>query len=259
MQLGPRIRIGGSVGKFGDKAKKVAQKGLSNPWVQGGLGLLTGGATIPLLAGAVGGGLKEHAGVKDVVKGGAQGFAAGSAGKGVRNIGQGLLNRVGSQGASNAATSTGGMGGGAGGSSAPGILSPSQIQAGGEIAKSANFPAASAGGELAGLAGGDIAGSRSILQKAGSALGDVGGFVQKNPTAVGMGLQGLGSLASAGSENRMNDAQAELLEQRADETAYDFEQRKRREAALEGLWSPLGSAIGSSYAGIAANPYAPVS
>ena len=81
MQIGPRIRIGGSLGKAGNKLKRGVRDVASNPFVQGGLGFLTGGATIPLLAGALGGGLKEKAGLGDVLGGAGQGFAAGSAGK----------------------------------------------------------------------------------------------------------------------------------------------------------------------------------
>lgn len=107
------------------------------------------------------------------------------------------------------------------------------------------------------MIGGKVAEAPGVLGRAANVARDVGSFAKNNSTAVGMGLQGIGNLASAGSENRLNDAQADALEQRTNETAYDFEQRKRREEALKGLWSPLGSAIGSSYAGIAANPYAP--
>lgn len=98
---------------------------------------------------------------------------------------------------------------------------------------------------------------RSALNAVGDAAGNVGKFAAKNPTAVGYGLQAAGNLATAGTENRMNEAQARLLEQRAGETEYDFEQRKRRDAALAPLWSQLGSTFDSNYSGIARNPYAP--
>ncbi len=237
MQIGPRIRVGGSLGKFGDKAKKVGQKALSNPWVQGGLGLLTGGATIPLLAGAAGGFLKEHAGVGDVVKGAGKGFLAGSAGKGVRSIGQSLLSSGGSGGAT--VTSAGGA-----------VPPPAPVIP----------PSASAGAVLAGLESGNIVASRGALSRVAdagrSAASSVGKFVEKNPAASAMALQGVGDLASSGSESRMNDAQADILEQRADETRYDFEQRKRREAAMAPIWSSLGSTIGGNYSQVAKNPYA---
>lgn len=52
-------------------------------------------------------------------------------------------------------------------------------------------------------------------------------FAEKNPTAVGMGLQGLGQIATAGSENRLQNAQAGALEQQGALTA---EQQQRRKA-----------------------------
>lgn len=57
--------------------------------------------------------------------------------------------------------------------------------------------------------------------------GSTGRFIEHNPTAVAMGLQSLGNLATAGTENRMNEAQARLLESQVTETA---DQRRRREA-----------------------------
>lgn len=219
MQIGPRIRVGGSLGKLGNKVKKGIQKVASNPWVQAGLGVVTGGATVPLLAGALGGGLKEHAGFGDVASGAIKGGAAGYGGsklKGVFNSARGALSSVGRSSLDKLPTAIPNVGT---------IASPGTSVV-------------------------------SAAPKASGFLSSVGSFVKNNPTAAGMGLQAAGNLATAGAENRMNDAQADILEQRADETRYDFEQRKRREAELQGLWSPLGTAIGSSYAGVAKNPYA---
>lgn len=90
-----------------------------------------------------------------------------------------------------------------------------------------------------------------------SALNTTGSFVKNNPTAAAMGLQAAGNLATAGAENRMNDAQADLLEQRRDETAYDFQKRRERDLALAPLWSQLGSTFASNNSNIAKNPYLP--
>jgi hypothetical protein len=101
-------------------------------------------------------------------------------------------------------------------------------------------------------------GGRAVVPGAfRSALNATGSFVRNNPTAAGMTLQGVGGLATAGTENRVNEAQARLLEQRAGETEYDFEQRKRRDAELAPLWSQLGSTFAANNSAVARNPYAP--
>lgn len=109
------------------------------------------------------------------------------------------------------------------------------------------------------LPGGDIAGARSLGSKLLDPVRAVGNFAKDNATAVGLGLQGAGELVGAGSENRLRNAEAAALERRADETLYDFEQRKRRDAQLAPLWSALGQTVGSRISAppIAANPYLP--
>lgn len=238
MQIGPRIRIRGSLGKLGDKAKKVVQKVASNPLAQAGLGFLTGGATIPLLAGTLGGALKEHAGIGDVVKGAAQGGLAGQGGASAKSLlrGRGLLGGAKSAVSSAPSTTT---------AAAAAPANPLALK---PVVAGVNAPASVASAAAPAPA--------SLMGTARSALSSVGRFAQNNPTATAMGLSAASNALTSGSENRINDAQADLLEQRADETAYDFEQRKRREAAYKDLWSPLGTAIGSSYNGIAKNPYA---
>lgn len=81
-------------------------------------------------------------------------------------------------------------------------------------------------------------------------------FVHDNPTAAAMGLQAVGGLATAGAENRLHNAQADVIEQQAGESRYDFEKRKRREAQLAPVWSNLGTAIGGNFSSAARNPYA---
>lgn len=240
MQIGPRIRIGGTLGKIGNTVKKGVQKVASNPWAQAGLGFLTGGATIPLLAGTLGGALKEHAGVGDVLRGAAQGGAAGYGGSRAR----GLLNSIRGAGAAvappapSAATSA----------AAQAPPNPLTLR---PIAPGAGAPASVLSSAAPTAAAPSAAGF-----SARSALSSAGRFIRDNPTAAAMGLNAASSALTSGSENRINDAQADLLEQRADETQYDFEQRKRREEALRGLWSPLGTAIGSGFNSVARNPYA---
>lgn len=83
-------------------------------------------------------------------------------------------------------------------------------------------------------------------------------FAKDNPTATAMGLQGLGNVATSGAANRASNAQATLLEQQAEEDAYDFEQRKRRKELFgPDAWSALGTAFGSGLNELSANPYLP--
>lgn len=80
----------------------------------------------------------------------------------------------------------------------------------------------------------------------GHALSGVGHFAQQNPTAVGQGLQGIAGISQAGSENRLRNAQANAMEQQAGESAYDFQTRKSRDAALEPLRRALMAQLGQS-------------
>lgn len=92
--------------------------------------------------------------------------------------------------------------------------------------------------------------SRSLLSRAGS-------FIEAHPTATSMGLNAVSNLATSGAQNRTANAQAKLLEKQADETEYDFMQRKAREAALAPLWGSLGTALGEGLTHVPPNPYAP--
>lgn len=95
IQIGPRIRIGGSVGKLGQKAKLATGKVLSNKIVQGVVG-----ATLGPWAAAAAGGLGKaldtsegRVGLSDLAKGTAVGGVSGLAGMGVKNIGKSLLSK----------------------------------------------------------------------------------------------------------------------------------------------------------------------
>lgn len=90
-QIGPRIRVGGTIGKIGQDVKIGAGKALSNPIVDAALAMIPGvGPAISAAAGATGrvldtsqGGLHGVNGVVELAKGGAQGYAAGKLGNAV--------------------------------------------------------------------------------------------------------------------------------------------------------------------------------
>lgn len=83
-------------------------------------------------------------------------------------------------------------------------------------------------------------------------------FASDHPNAVGMSLQGVGNLATAGTENRINEANARLLEQKLGESDYEFQQRRARDLALEPLRRALAQQLGTSIGTpktVAPNPY----
>jgi hypothetical protein len=98
---------------------------------------------------------------------------------------------------------------------------------------------------------------RNFIGKVGDQAGSVLDWASDHPNAAAGALKGVGSIMTSGAENRTHNAQADLLEQQANETAYDFERRKMRDAQLAPVWSSLGNTIGNSYAGVAKNPYLP--
>ncbi len=106
----------------------------------------------------------------------------------------------------------------------------------------------------------DATGALTASQAPGLAgrLAGAGGkvldFAENHPPAAAGALQGIGSIASSGTENRLRSAQANAIEQQVGETAFDFEQRKRREALLAPIWSALGTGVGRE-PNIAPNPY----
>lgn len=103
------------------------------------------------------------------------------------------------------------------------------------------------------VGGGDPGFAGHALSAGGKALK----FAEAHPNATAGALNAVSGLATAGSQNRMAGAQADLLEKQAEETEYEFQQRKARDAALAPTWSALGSTIGGNYANVAANPYLP--
>lgn len=84
------------------------------------------------------------------------------------------------------------------------------------------------------------------------AIGKVGGFIEKHPTATAMGLQSIGNLATSGTQNRIQGAQASLLEQEVAEA----ERRRKNQLELAPAYGALGTALGQSIAQpVAPNPY----
>lgn len=84
-QIGPRIRVGGTLGKIGQNVKVAAGKALSNPIVDAGLTFIPGvGPGIAAAAGAAGraldtsnGGLHGVGGLGSLAAGAAEGYGAG--------------------------------------------------------------------------------------------------------------------------------------------------------------------------------------
>lgn len=100
------------------------------------------------------------------------------------------------------------------------------------------------------------AAATSATKSAPSFLSRAGSFIEKHPTAVGMGLKGLGEVATAPSESRYRNAQTHALEV---QTQADEDERRRRlamQTALGPLAQQLVGQFGQSRP-IAPNPYAP--
>ena len=87
---------------------------------------------------------------------------------------------------------------------------------------------------------------RSALGKFEGAAQGVGSFVEKNPQATAMGLQGIGNMATAGARNRLANTQADAAE-------YDLDSQKRRNQYLEQYLNQYGG-LGGNFTP-AANPY----
>jgi hypothetical protein len=98
---------------------------------------------------------------------------------------------------------------------------------------------------------------RNFATKALDAGKGVLNFAEEHPYAAAGALKGVGSIMTSGASNRAANAEADLLEKRAEETEYDFMRRKQRDQQLAPVWSALGSSVGNNYAGVAANPYLP--
>lgn len=87
-----------------------------------------------------------------------------------------------------------------------------------------------------------------------SKVGKVLDFAEAHPNTASGALNAVASIPGQNTESRLRNAQATTLEQQADESAYDFAQRKRREELLAPVWSALGTTE-DGYSKIAPNPY----
>lgn len=92
LQIGPRIRVGGTVGKIGQNIKIGTGKVLSNPIAQGIIG-----ATLGPGAAAAAGGLGRAldttnggSGIGDIALSGLKGYGAGKVGQVVKGVGSGI-------------------------------------------------------------------------------------------------------------------------------------------------------------------------
>jgi len=90
-QIGPKIRIGGTLGKIGQNVKVSVGKALENPMVDAALQMIPGvGPAVSALAGGLGTAFDTSGGSRslgDILKGGATGFAAGKVGSFLPDIG----------------------------------------------------------------------------------------------------------------------------------------------------------------------------
>lgn len=90
----------------------------------------------------------------------------------------------------------------------------------------------------------------SLLGRVGGALKDVGRWAAKNPNTIA-------GVGNAISEAPLNEARARLLRSQAAQGDYDYEQRKRRDIAMQPILQALAGQM-QQYAGshsVAPNPY----
>ena len=72
-----------------------------------------------------------------------------------------------------------------------------------------------------------------------SFLSRLGASIEKSPTGYGMGVQGLGKLATAPAESRRADAEIRALDAQTAANEYKTEQERRRDIALQSLRQQL--------------------
>lgn len=217
--------------QFGNALKNVAPAAGLIPGVGAGLGALLGG-----VGSALGRGVQHGANFGDILKQGASGAAIGAAG-GQLTQGHGLA----------------GLKSRFGGGFSPGS-SPSTTQGAFNGYTSNGNGSWAATGSVG--APGTPAPGESLASKIGSGLSGVAGFAKDNPTAIGMGLQGIGNIAGAGAENRLKNAQAGSLEEQTQVAQAEQEAAKRRAAALAPFLQSLMGQMGQIGAGtFSKNPY----
>lgn len=210
-------------------------------------GAFTGGLGGMLLGGAgsaLGRGVQKGANFGNIL-------GQGAAGAGMASLGESALGGLKSAfgGASgSAAGGAGGAGGGFGGegglqSVAPPGPSPAQWQGAADSMKA--IPPVSAA-PAAAVAGAAV--PPPAVKPPASAMSRVGSFADKYAGFLSGGLQGIGNIAQADSQNRLRNAQAQ-------ETEYDLAERRRRELALEPLRRALAGQL-SGLGGVNSSPIA---
>jgi hypothetical protein len=182
---------------------------------------------------ALGRGIQHGANIGDILKQGAQGGAEAYGGA----QGMNALKAAFAPSSSAAGTVASGVPGAAG-AGGPGGAS--------NFLASQYNPAVNVGGIS--MAAPQAAALPSAATGGGSMFSDaargVGSFLKANPMAVGQGLQGLGQMSQANSENRLRNAQAGITEQ-------ELAAMKNRTAALQ----PLYQALLGQQQGVRPNPY----
>jgi hypothetical protein len=249
-QIGPRIRVGGTLGNIGQQAKIGLGKVASNPFVDGALGFIPGvGPGLSAAANMAGraldtsnGGLHGMDGVMSLVKGGATGYAAGMAGNAIR-------------GAAGKALSAGmGAFGGHGGS-ADGSVAPTQDQIDADPYGDGNPSGAGLDANGMPLPGGS--GGQSLLDRL---KGLVGGAGKAFAGAAGGGkggildtlLAGAGVASQAKDRARMQGVQNDAINYA--KSGYD-EKAPLRARALAQLSSDQPTSDLSSIFSNPGNPY----
>lgn len=217
IQIGPRIRVGGTLGKIGQDVKIGAGKVLSNPLVDAGLTFIPGvGPGIAAAAGGLGKALDTShgsVGVGDIAKGALTGYAAGTAGQALK----GGLSAV------KGAYDVGGMAGA------------------GKMALSKLTGAPMPGGAPGAAPGGG----------GGGLLGKVAGFLGDNALPLGVGAMGA---AQVGMERNEAD---KLTNRGIDSAhqAYDAK-APLRQMALSQLMNTQAPDLTGRFSTGAVNPYA---
>lgn len=200
----------------------------------------------------LGNALKNFAPVAGALTGGLGGIAIGglgsALGRGVQK-GASLGNIVG-QGVSGAGMAYGGSKalGALKSAFAPGSSAASVMQSGGEVALDG-------ADDIAGVQGGNIAATRPVAARAGSAARGAGIFLKDNPMAAAMALQGVGDLSTAGTQNDMARAQIDAIRSQTAESEEERARRRRMEEALEPLRLSLLGQLQGTQRSVPANPY----
>lgn len=230
MQIGPRIRVRGTLGKIGQQAKIGLGQIASNPIVTGATGAFFGPGAAALLGG-VGHALDTShgsVGLGDIAKGSAIGYGTGQLGSALKTGASALLKG----GATQAVNS----------------LNNPRLDANGMPVDEG--PAGGGGGFLDKLKGaltGALTGGGGGL---GGALGSIGGFLSNNKDNLLMGGALAASIADA---NRARGLQEKGLNYATD--AYD-QRAPLRAQAMSALQNPQQTNLASTFATRGNNPYA---